>query len=109
MDYEIDIAVPGSQAWCKAAYAAIDKWTEGLARSQEAAGLAIMPAYRLVFEGEFSELQLSFAGVPGEGAWQALERAASVVKLFAPDLLDAPAVRVLACKSETVETAPQGR
>ena len=60
----------------------------------------MLPAVGVKRTREVSELRLTWADVPAEGAWQAVEHAVAVARAGFPELLGVPFMRIEVAKQD---------
>jgi hypothetical protein len=90
--FRVVLRVPAQRDVADDFHEAFDAWIGGMAGSEHAKGLGIMPSIRLEAATEdYAEIVLEWDDVPADGPWAAVEdRIDEVAKLAFPDMLKLP-------------------
>ncbi|MDQ3849507.1 MAG: hypothetical protein M3296_02685 [Actinomycetota bacterium] len=108
MVFEVQLVFPGEMRWCLSAQGQFESWLHAQAQSGQGTPIERLPALNLEL-GNPSELQFSWIELPADGAWEAINEAAAIVKeaLSLSGLRGARAMRVEAtAQNPDMEKSP---
>jgi hypothetical protein len=104
--YSVEVRLPGPLDWCEEVREALADYMDGMARSDQAAGLKAMPAVGIVEPppaDDLATLELSWVEVPGASPADAFDRVREVADMVFPDLFaESAALSVLVAREDAL-------